>query len=531
MNKIQRGALAALLIVIVVIAALAPAGIGFLFAQRSQQHDEAERLNTVADAALFRAEDVTRRLSGALGEIGKVAAAPCSPPYLKELRRIALTHVQVRDAGAYDRDGRWQCSSLLGAVSAGVLDGLTLPPPDWRSRDGVMAWYGLARLPGGKTSLVMGRNGFYVAADPSLYVDTLDANDEVASGVAIINTDVSRVIATTPATDANAILAVYRTARSMPSVRDCSPYVVRRSVSMPLAVVVSAPHQTLRQRLRTLPWGWLLGGVVVGVALASWAAFFFVRRLSPRGQLSDAVRRHQFIVAYQPIVDLATRRCVGAEALVRWKHHDRIVRPDHFIPLAEHRGLIQAITDQVLDTILLELGDFLKRYPEYYVSVNLSAQDLTTHRFLDVLGPAIARQGVRPQQIHIEATERSFLDADAAKEVIGAFREAGHAVYLDDFGTGYSSLSHLQNFRIDGLKIDKSFVDTVGQDAASSSVASHIVDMAATLDVQVIAEGIEHEEQAAYLLARGARFGQGWLFSAPLTAAEFIRYVGRTRGA
>ena len=200
-----------------------------------------------------------------------------------------------------------------------------------------------------------------------------------------------------------------------------------------------------------------------------------MRRLSPRGQLTDAVRRHQFIVAYQPIVDLATRRCVGAEALVRWKHHDRIVRPDHFIPLAEHRGLIQAITDQVLDTVLLELGDFLKRYPEYYVSVNLSAQDLTTHRFLDVLGPAIARQGVRPQQIRIEATERSFLDADAAKEVISAFREAGHAVYLDDFGTGYSSLSHLQNFRIDGLKIDKSFVDTSGRTrhrAASRRISS-----------------------------------------------------------
>jgi sensor c-di-GMP phosphodiesterase-like protein len=528
MNNIQRGALAALLIVIVVIAALAPAGIGFLFAQRSQRHDEAERLNMVAEAALYRAEELTRRLSGALGEIGKVAATPCSPPYLKELRRIALTHEQVRDAGAYDHAGRWQCSSLLGAVSAGVLDGLTLPPPDWRSRDGVMAWYGLSRLPGGKSSLVMGRNGFYIAADPSLYIDALDANDDVASGVAVINTDVSRVIATTPVTDANAILAAYRTA---PPVRDCAPYVVRRSVSMPLAVVVSAPHQTLHQRLRTLPWGWLLGGVVAGLLFASWAAFFVVRRLSPRGQLSDAVRRHQFIVAYQPIVDLATRRCVGAEALVRWKYHDRIVRPDQFIPLAEHRGLIQAITDQVLDTILLELGDFLRRYPEYYVSVNLSAQDLTTRRFLDVLGPAIARQGVRPAQIRIEATERSFLDADAAKEVISAFREAGHAVYLDDFGTGYSSLSHLQNFRIDGLKIDKSFVDTVGQDAASSSVASHIIDMAVTLDVQVIAEGIEREEQAAYLQARGAQYGQGWFFSAPLSAAEFIRYAGRTRGA
>ncbi|SAK53068.1 EAL domain-containing protein [Caballeronia ptereochthonis] len=528
MNRFERGALAALLIVIVVIAALAPAGIGFLFAQRSQRQEEAARLNTVADAALVRAEDVTRRLSGALGEIGKVVAAPCSPPYLRELRRIALTHEQVRDAGAYDRDGRWQCSSLLGAVSAGMLDGLTLPPPDWRSRDGLVAWYGLARLPGGKISLVMGRNGFYIAADPSLYVDSLDTRAGPASGVAVINTEVSRVIATTPATDVAAILAVYRAA---PRVRDCSPYVVRRSVSMPLAVVVSAPHQTLRQRLRALPWAWLLGGVAAGIAFAGWAAFFIVRRLSPRGQLSDAVRRHQFIVAYQPIVDLATRRCVGAEALVRWKYHDRIVRPDHFIPLAEHRGLIQAITDQVLDTVLLELGEFLKRYPEYYVSVNLSAPDLTTHRFLDVLGPAIARQGVRPQQIRIEATERSFLDADAAKEVISAFRQAGHAVYLDDFGTGYSSLSHLQTFRIDGLKIDKSFVDTIGQDAASSSVASHIIDMAATLDVQVIAEGIEREEQAAYLHARGAQFGQGWLFSAPLSAAEFIRYAGKTRGA
>ena len=116
---------------------------------------------------------------------------------------------------------------------------------------------------------------------------------------------------------------------------------------------------------------------------------------------------------------------------------------------------------------------------------------------------------MRPEQIRIEATERGFLDAEAAKEVIKAFRDAGHPVYIDDFGTGYSSLSHLQNFHVDALKIDKSFVDTIGQDAASSSVASHIIEMAATLQVQVIAEGIEREEQAAYLHARGAQFGQG----------------------
>jgi sensor c-di-GMP phosphodiesterase-like protein len=521
MNKFQRGALAALLIVIASTAAFAPAGIGYVFARRTQFQDDATRLSVVADAALRHAEDVTLRLSGALREVGKVSALPCSTLYLRELRRIAMLHAQVRDAGAYDRDGHWQCSSLLGAVSAGTPESLSLPTPDWRSRDGVSAWYALAHLPGGQESLVMGRDGAYISADPLQYVDT-----RAPIGLTVINTEANRVIARTPATDAGVALAVYRMKAPAP---DCTTYVVRRSVSMPLAVVVSAPHQTVHQRLAMLPWAWLLGGMAAGLACAGWAAFFIVRRLSPRGQLRDAVRRHQFIVAYQPIVDLATRRCVGAEALVRWKYHDRIVRPDHFIPLAEHRGLIQAITDQVLDTVLLELGDFLRRYEDYYVSVNLSASDLTTHRFLDVLGPAIAQQGVRAEQIRIEATERSFLDADAAKEVITAFRAAGHAVYLDDFGTGYSSLSHLQNFRVDGLKIDKSFVDTVGQDAASSSVASHIIEMAATLDVQVIAEGIEREEQAAYLSARGARFGQGWLFSAPLTAAEFIRFAGRTR--
>jgi sensor c-di-GMP phosphodiesterase-like protein len=294
-------------------------------------------------------------------------------------------------------------------------------------------------------------------------------------------------------------------------------------------MVAGEAHEPLLIQLRKLPWTWLLAGMLAGLALAASLGLFMVRRLSPVGQLSDAVRRHQFIVAYQPIVDLATRRCIGAEALVRWKYQDRIVRPDHFIPLAEHRGLIQAITDQVLDTILFELGEFLQRYRELYVSINLSAPDLTTHRFLEKLTPAVLHARLAPEQIRIEATERAFLDADAAKEVIRAFRDAGHPVYIDDFGTGYSSLSHLQNFQVDALKIDKSFVDTVGRDTASSSVASHIIEMAMTLNVQVIAEGIEREEQASYLHSRGARFGQGWLFSAPLSAAEFIGYVGRGR--
>ncbi len=346
--------------------------------------------------------------------------------------------------------------------------------------------------------------------------------------VRLVDTGAIRLIAKPSVVTSSRVFAPFPVPVFAATAMPPNPNAFRRGyeVASP-ANAANTSDATFTERLRALPWTWLLAGVAGGLTLSAWLGLFMVRRLSPLGQLSDAVRRHQFIVAYQPIVDLATRRCIGAEALVRWKHQNRIVRPDHFIPLAEHRGLIQAITDQVFDTVLLELGEFLQRYKELYVSINLSAPDLTSRRFLERLTPALAAANIAPRQIRIEATERCFLDAEAAKEVIQAFRDAGHPVYIDDFGTGYSSLSHLQNFQVDALKIDKSFVDTVGQDAASSSVASHIIDMALTLHVQVVAEGIEREEQASYLRTRGAQFGQGWLFSAPLTAPDFIRYVGR----
>jgi len=344
----------------------------------------------------------------------------------------------------------------------------------------------------------------------------------------MVDTGAIRLISNTSVVAPSRLFAQFPVPAFSATAMPPNPNTARRSdESSNTANISNTSNATFVERLRALPWTWLLAGVAGGLTLAAWLGLFMVRRLSPLGQLSDAVRRHQFIVAYQPIVDLTTRRCIGAEALVRWKHQNRIVRPDHFIPLAEHRGLIQAITDQVFDTVLFELGEFLQRYSELYVSINLSAPDLTSRRFLERLTPALAAANIAPRQIRIEATERCFLDADAAKEVIQAFRDAGHPVYIDDFGTGYSSLSHLQNFQVDALKIDKSFVDTVDQDAASSSVASHIIDMALTLHVQVVAEWIEREEQACYLRTRGAQFGQGWLFSAPLTAPDFIRYVGR----
>jgi sensor c-di-GMP phosphodiesterase-like protein len=120
------------------------------------------------------------------------------------------------------------------------------------------------------------------------------------------------------------------------------------------------------------------------------------------------------------------------------------------------------------------------------------------------------------------------MDADATRQTIAAFRDAGHPVYIDDFGTGYSSLSYLQTFTIDVLKIDKSFIDTIAQDAASSVVAPHIIEMAHELRVEIVAEGVERDVQVEYLVQRGVQYGQGWLFAKAMRVNELVLWLNES---
>lgn len=277
---------------------------------------------------------------------------------------------------------------------------------------------------------------------------------------------------------------------------------------------------------------WLCAiGCPPGWSRACWWRGFFLRavrrHLSFEGQLRQAVAQRRFEVHYQPIVDLLSRRCVGAEALVRWRQSSgQLVRPDLFIPLAEEIGLIQALTDQVLETVISEMGTTLAANPALYISINVAAVDLAGRRFVDKLAAEMQQVGFfSPQQIAIEATERGFMHADTANEIIQALRSAGHPVLIDDFGTGYSGLSYLQHFRVDTLKIDKAFVDTVGTEAASASVAPHIVEMGHTLQLKLVAEGVETEEQAVWLAARGVQCGQGWLFARAMPRDDFLAWL------
>ncbi|MFN4162568.1 MAG: EAL domain-containing protein, partial [Stenotrophomonas sp.] len=263
-------------------------------------------------------------------------------------------------------------------------------------------------------------------------------------------------------------------------------------------------------------------GALAAVALVVWLSR---RRLSLQAELATAVRKREFFMHYQPIIELDTGICVGAEALVRWSRPDGSqVRPDLFIPLAEEHGLIEALTDQVIELVIADMRALLVQDRSVHIAINLSAGDVSSGRALKVLSARLAGTGIHPQQIWLEAPERGFIDVQRARNTLALARRAGHCVAIDDFGVGYSSLQYLQQLPLDALKIDKSFIDAIGTDSATSPVTSHIIDMAKTLGLFTVAEGIETPAQLAYLQARQVEFGQGWLFSRPLPPEAFVAF-------
>jgi diguanylate cyclase (GGDEF)-like protein/PAS domain S-box-containing protein len=256
-----------------------------------------------------------------------------------------------------------------------------------------------------------------------------------------------------------------------------------------------------------------------------------VAKLSLEAEIRRAIDREEFVVHYQPIVRLATGEITGAEALVRWQHPTRgLVAPLEFIPLAEETGLIVPLGAWVLRQACRQLAEWQRLRgggEPFTMSVNISSRQLVRDVIADEVAAAVDESGIRASWLILEVTETVLMaDPVAAATALGHIRDLGVRVALDDFGSGYSSLSHLRRFPIDIVKIDKSFVDDVATEGARSAIARGIIDLGKAMQIETVAEGIEHDEQAETLRELGCVLGQGFFFAKALGAeawADMLR--------
>jgi len=210
--------------------------------------------------------------------------------------------------------------------------------------------------------------------------------------------------------------------------------------------------------------------------------------------------------------------------LLRWQRANGLsTPPDVFIPVAEHAGLITQITQRVCELCIHDLRHLLRAHPNFHISLNFSAEDFAKPQTLRSLCALLEHSGLNAQQFQIEATERVLLEQETTHQQVAAMRAMGLRIAIDDFGTGYSSLSYLTSLRVDTLKIDKTFVETIGTDAATSQVVAHIIAMVKSLELAMIAEGVETEEQVRYLRERGVQYAQGWYYARAMSAPALIQ--------
>ncbi|USK56828.1 EAL domain-containing protein [Cytobacillus solani] len=238
--------------------------------------------------------------------------------------------------------------------------------------------------------------------------------------------------------------------------------------------------------------------------------------------LRKAIDKNELTLYYQPQIDLKTMKITSYEALLRWNNHELgFISPADFIPLAEDTGLIIPIGAWVIETACKQIKDWSdKGEKDFKVAINISPKQFQQHSLLTIIQKAIEKHRIHPKCLEIEITEGAMQDTKDTSPILSGLKDLGVSISVDDFGTGYSSLSYLKKFPIDVLKIDKSFVKDVHVNEKDAAITTTIIHLGRSLGMEVIAEGVENDEQAQFLLNANCHKAQGFLYSKPLPADE-----------
>ena len=485
-------------------------------AHRQSVAEESAAASAISRELLRRADAMGAEAADAYRQLDDAQLAdPCSDQGLVLMRTIGMNSDYLQAVG-YVQDERLKCSSF-----GDYGDGLPLGPVAYASSLGTQVRPSVDLGQGKDRRFLMFELGHYAAAiHASTILDVFTDKPDISLGLFGNGSGLPLAVRGTfdPAW-------TKRLGKDHQVTFFDGNYLVvlQRSKKFDLVAYSAVPTAQMTKRLYEISAVLLPLGLLLGMAL-SLAVFLLARRQnSMPATLRLALKRREFTLHYQPIVTLASGQMAGVEALLRWPRDGTHVRPDLFIPAAEDCGLISQFTDYVLEQVSRDAPGFIKQNPECYISINLSSADLHGDRIVDSLKRLISTPGIAARNIMVELTEHSFLDADLAGTAVKAIRALGIQVAIDDFGTGFSSLSHLAKLKTDCLKIDKVFIDAIGTDAATSEVAMHIIQMAESLGLTVIGEGIETEEQASFLRDYGVEYGQGWRYARAMPMQELLR--------
>ncbi|PLR85566.1 GGDEF domain-containing protein [Bacillus canaveralius] len=251
------------------------------------------------------------------------------------------------------------------------------------------------------------------------------------------------------------------------------------------------------------------------------------RKLELENGLRKALEQEQLVLYYQPQVELKTGKIVGVESLIRWQHSDHgFISPDEFIPLAEETGLIVPLGKWVLRKACEQNKKWQQQgYKAIPIAVNISVRQLQDDDFVELVKKVLNETGLDPRYLELEITESIMQNIDRSENILNQLKDLGIKISIDDFGTGYSSLSYLKHLPIDGIKIDKSFVDDIINHSNQGAMVKTMIDMGHNLNFTVIAEGIENQEQVAFLKKNACKIGQGYYYSKPLAPDEMEKLL------
>lgn len=493
---------------------------GYLIGRESILHSTNTRLGEYAEVLLQRDEDIGSEVEAALTQANATTYPSCSDEDIALLRQLTFAARFLKDVGRLS-DNNFVCSATVGKLAVPVR--LLTPDIQGPSGSAVYRSYPLS-VPAGDYAIVIARGRADVVLSPDIFSDFPQQPIQYAIGVL----DASRSdqdhqeIFSRIAGEQSIPVAVLRATTALRI--DDSLYRAKCTARYPLCVMTHISLPEVWHTNRGLLSAYIATGGISGISCAIMLMLSSGRKRSQTQQLKRAILMGKLSVAYQPIVELSSHRIVGAEALARWTDEDGdSVRPETIIALAEAEGFVSEITRFVLTRSLQELGPILEHIPNFRLSMNLAPSDLADPRLLLLLDERLGESQVSPANLAFELAERATSDRELAIAAIRRLRDRGHFVFIDDFGTGYSNLAYLTELNVDGIKISRSFIATIGTESVTASIVPQILAVAKAFGLSVVVQGIEREEQAKYFAADGPHIlGQGWFFGLPVPARSLL---------